>query len=457
MKLNSNDKAGSNGTRTRHTALKILKEVNHDGKYANISLKENLRGETFSDRDLAFITQLVYGTLEKQITLDYFLKKFAKFKRVNPWIMNILRLGAYQIIYLDRVPDSAACNEAVKLCKKYGLFALQGFVNGILRNLSRNKDKLVLPDEKLSASENLSLQYSYPKWLIEKWINDYGIQLTEDIISPAKTGDAISIRVNTMRISPADLKARFKDLGIAVEDGHHLDEALRIVNIGDIESNPLYQSGYFTIQGESSMLDAHIVDPQPDEVILDACSAPGGKAIHMAELMKGQGQVQAWDVHEHRVDLIKRNKTRMGAGIVLPKANDAAILKEDYIDKFDRVLVDAPCSGFGIIHKKPDIKLKADPSELKDLVRLQSRILNTCSKYVKPGGILVYSTCTINPQENEDMVHGFLAEREDFHLEDPSPFLPDPLRSAIKDGMIQLIPSRHLTDGFFIARLRRKG
>jgi 16S rRNA (cytosine967-C5)-methyltransferase len=455
--MNSVDKVGSNGTRTRHIALKILKEVNHDGKYANIGLKENLRGETFSDRDLAFITQLVYGTLERQITLDYFLKKFATFKRVNPWIMNILRLGAYQIIYLDRVPDSAACNEAVKLCKKYGLFALQGFVNGILRNLSRNKDKLVLPDEKLSVSENLSLQYSYPKWLIEKWIGDYGIQLTEDIVKPTDMGDAISIRVNTMKTSAADLKEILRDSGITVEDGYHLNEALRIINTGDIESNPLYRNGYFTIQGESSMLDAHVVDPQPGETILDACSAPGGKAIHMAELMKGQGRVVAWDVHEHRVDLIKRNISRMGARIVQPTVNDAAILKEEYIDSFDRVLIDAPCSGFGIIHKKPDIKLKADPAALKEMARLQSRILNTCSNYVKPGGILVYSTCTINPQENEDMIKCLLEERQDFQLEDPSPFMPDSLKSALKDGMIQLIPSRHLTDGFFIARLRRKG
>jgi 16S rRNA (cytosine967-C5)-methyltransferase len=447
---------GFNGTRTRFLALNILREVNQDSRYANISLKENLRGESLSDRDAAFVTQLVYGTLEKQITIDYFLKKFAAFKRVNPWIINILRLGAYQILYLDRVPDSAACNEAVKLCKLHGLFALQGFVNGILRNVARNKDKLVLPDENLSLPENLSLQYGFPKWLVDKWIKDYGPVTAEDIMKPADMDDAVSVRVNTMKISHEELKEKLAQSGLSVLDGYHMKEALRIANAGDIEANPFFQQGYFTVQGESSMLDAHIVDPQPGETILDACSSPGGKAIHMAELMKGQGRIIAWDVHEHRVDLIERNRARMDARIVEPSVNDASADQPDLADRFDRVLIDAPCSGLGIIHKKPDIKLNIKPEGLTELLGLQEKILTACSSYVKPGGILVYSTCTINPRENEKMVQKLLANRQDFILEDPSPYTPDTLKPAIKDRMIQLIPSRDRTDGFFIARLRRK-
>jgi 16S rRNA (cytosine967-C5)-methyltransferase len=454
--MNKRETTGSGGTRTRSIALSILKEVNQDGKYANISLKEHLRGEALSDRDAAFVTQLVYGTLEKQITIDYYLKRFATFKRVNPWIMNILRLGAYQLLYLDRVPDSAACNEAVKLCKMHGLFALQGFVNGILRNLARNKDKLTLPDDSLSLSENLSLQYSYPKWLVDKWITDYGPETAEAILKPADIDDAVSIRVNTMKISPENLKDRLEQSGIVVRDGYHMREALRISNAGDIEENPYYQEGLFTVQGESSMLDAHIVDPQPGETILDACSSPGGKAIHMAELMKGQGRIAAWDVHDHRVALIERNRTRMDAGIVEPSVRDASEHDAELIDRFDRVLIDAPCSGLGIIIKKPDIKLNIKPNGLSELSSLQEKIITTCSSYVKPGGILVYSTCTINPLENEDIVQRLLTKRQDFVLEDPSAFMPVTLKSAVKDGMIQLIPSRHRTDGFFIARLRRK-
>ena len=454
--MNSTETAGSGGTHTRFFALKILKEVNQDGKYANIALKENLRGEFFSERDVAFLTQLVYGTLERQITIDIFLKRFASFKRVNPWIMNILRLGAYQILYLDRVPDSAACNEAVNQCGMHGLFALKGFVNGILRNVSRNKDKLLLPDKNLPLSANLSLQYSYPKWLIEKWIGDYGTEMTETILKPSDRGDALVIRVNTMKILPAALKEEFIRSGLEVLDGYHLKEALRIAGAGDIQANPFYREGYFTVQGESSMLDAYIMDPQPGETILDACSSPGNKAIHMAERMGEKGQVIAWDIHEHRVALTERNRKRMDARIVLPSVRDASNPYPEFYEKFDRVLVDAPCSGLGVLHKKPDIKQKVRPEGLSELSKLQEGILDACSRYVKPDGILVYSTCTINPQENENMIQKLLAKRWDFVLDDPSPYLPDTLKSAVRDRMIQLIPSRDHMDGFFIARLRRK-
>lgn len=451
-----------NGTETRQIALQVLREVNQDGKYANISLKENLRSEKFknhvlSDRDAAFVTQMVYGTLEKQLTIDYFLEKFSSFKRVNPLVINILRLGVYQILYLDRVPDSAACNEAVNLCKKHSLFTLQGFVNGILRNIARSKDSLVLPDNSLSAAENLSLIYGYPKWLVDKWIHDYGIEMAEDILKPAMTESAVSIRINTMKTAPEELKGKLTLQGLEVMDGYHLEESLRIVNPGDIEENKLYQQGYFTVQGESSMLVAHVVDPQPGETILDACSSPGGKAIHMAELMNGEGKILAWDVHEHRVNLIKRNAKRMDADIVNPILSDAAVMNPELEGMFDRVLIDAPCSGLGVIYKKPDIKLRAKPDGINKLLELQIAILRTCNKYVKSGGVLVYSTCTINPRENEKMVAKFLAEQPEFILEDITPLLPDTLKDRVSNNMVQLIPSRDNTDGFFIARLRKKG
>lgn len=464
----------SDGTNARHIALRILKEVNQDGKYANISLKENLRGIDLPDRDQAFVTQLVYGTLEKQLTIDYFLSKFAKFKRVNQWIMNILRLGAYQILYLDRVPDSAACNEAVNLCKKYGLFALQGFVNGILRNLSRNKDNLRLPDPALSDVKNLSLVYSYPEWLVEKWIKDYGISTAEDIMRPSTSDDMISIRCNIMKAAPSELKklltspgysdssserhdAADRPSGISVTDGYHLPEALRVSGFGDIEENRLFSQGYFTVQGEASMLDSHIVDPQPGEAILDACSSPGGKAIHMAELTGYKSDILAWDIHPHRVELIKRNAARMGAYNVRPEVHDASKTLPGLTGKLDKVLIDAPCSGLGIIHKKPDIKLRIKPDDLKEIIRLQYAILKSCSEYLKPGGVLVYSTCTINPDENERIVGKFLSERPEFHPDDIGPYLPDTLKRKAAGYYIQLLPSRDNTDGFFIARLRREG
>lgn len=438
----------------RHAALQVLKEVNQDKRFANISLKEILRNRSLTGRDAAFVTQLVYGTLEKQITIDYLLGKLADLRRVNPWIVNILRMGAYQILYMDRVPDSAACNEAVKLCIAHGLFALKGLVNGILRNLARCKEELKIPDPSLPFAENLSIKYSYPLWLVEKWIKDFGKETAEDILKPIGANN-----ITTIRVHSSNTKDRLKELlrphGMEVQDGFHLSEALCLSNIGDIESNIYYQKGFFTVQGESSILVSHIVDPKSGETVLDACSSPGGKAIHMAELMNGQGRVAAWDIHPHRVDLIERNRKRMGAEIVQPLVMDAAIENAEWMNKFDRILIDAPCSGLGIIHKKPDIKLRLTPNDLKGLPEIQAKILSACSLYLKPGGVLVYSTCTINPEENHDIVAGFLRNHPDFLLEDPLSFMPDTLHTAVQNRMVQIIPSRHRIDGFFIARLRR--
>jgi 16S rRNA (cytosine967-C5)-methyltransferase len=440
----------------RLVALQILKEVNKDGKYANISLKENLRSRSLTRRDAAFITQLVYGTLEKQISIDYYLRKLANLKRVNPWIENILRMSAYQILYMDRVPDFAACNEAVKLCKAHKLFALKGFVNGTLRNLAQKKEELLHPDPELTFAENLSIRYSYPLWLVEKWIKDYGQVTTEEILKPVKTDYMTTIRVNKMKTSKEVLKKELLCRELEIEDGLHIEDALRISNGGDMEESSLFQKGCFTVQGESSMLVSHIVNPQPGETILDTCSAPGGKAIHMAELMKGRGKVIAWDIHSHRVELVERNCVRMGAEIVKPYLVDASVPNSAWNNKFDRVLIDAPCSGLGIVYKKPDIKLNISTKSLQELPKLQAKILSACSSYVKPGGVLVYSTCTINSDENEKIIDAFLADNFEFILEDVFPLVPDTLHSAVQNKFIKLIPSRHGLDGFFIARMRRK-
>ena len=228
----------------RLVALQILKEVNNDGKYANFSLKDNLRSRSLTGLDAAFVTQLVYGTLEKQISIDFYLRKLANLKRVNPWIENILRLGAYQILYMDRVPDFAACNEAVKLCEAHGLFALKGFVNGTLRNLSKKKEKLLQPNPGLSIAENLSLRYSYPQWLVEKWLKDYGPVVTEEILKPAHDNNTTTIRVNKMKINKKVLKEGLNSLALDIQEGLHIDEALRISNGGNMEDNELFQKGF---------------------------------------------------------------------------------------------------------------------------------------------------------------------------------------------------------------------
>lgn len=454
--IKSADYRMSNHTSPRSVALQILKEVNKDGSFANISLKENLRKYSFDTRDVAFISRLAYGTLEKQYTIDSILDKLANMKKVNFWIRDILRMGAYQILYMDKVPDSAACNEAVKLSKVHGFSGLQGFVNGTLRNISRRKEELLTPDNNLSISEKLSLKYSFPIWLTEKWIKDYGPETTEAIMKPMELENGVSIRVNTNRISITDLKGKLQESGAIVQDGFHMEEALRVSGIGDMEKNQLYREGLFTVQGESSMLDTYIINPQAGEMVLDSCSSPGGKAIHMAEHMGGKGQVIAWDIHAHRLDLIKSNAERMKSEIIEPMLMDASVLHTQWKNKFDRVLIDAPCSGLGTIHKKPDIKLNITPEGLEELPALQGKILDACSYYVKPGGVLVYSTCTVNLEENQNVIKGFLEKHPEFKLDDPTPYVPDSVKNAIINGMIQLIPSLHQVDGFFITRMRRE-
>ena len=442
--------------KARQTALIILKEVNEEGKYANISLKEHLDRNKFDDRDASFITQLVYGTLENQAVIDQVLKEFAKMKKVNPWVENILRLGCYQILYLDRVPDSAACNESVNLSVKFGFKSLKGFVNGVLRNISRKKDDLDILKVAPIDAKSLSTLYGFPLWLVEMWIDEYGLEAAKGIVETSTEPDWITIRINKRRTSREEVIQKLREQGAQVEDGRYFNNALRVRGIGEIQSNPLYKQGLFTVQGESSMLVCQTMDPKPGEQILDACSAPGGKSIYMAELMGMEGEIFAFDIHDHRVELINRNKERMSASIIKVGIQDATIFNPEIEQNMDRVLIDAPCSGWGVLHKKPDIRLRIKKEVIDSLSQLQWSILKTCSRYLKTGGTLVYSTCTINPQENNQMVERFLREYPEFTLEDLSEELPNELKgSVLEGGMVQLLPSRDGIDGFFIARLRR--
>jgi 16S rRNA (cytosine967-C5)-methyltransferase len=345
----------------------------------------------------------------------------------------------------------------VILCKKYGNKALAGFVNGVLRNIVRHKNDIQFPPKESDPVLNLSLTYSYPTWLVEKWIRDYGLNTAESMLMPVQNEEYITVRVNKNRITKEGLKAQLAQQGIGCADGLYMnDEALRIYSALDVEHNQLYREGFFTVQGESSMLVTHVLDPKRGESIIDACSAPGGKATHVAERMGNDGRILAWDVHPQRVDLVKFNARRLGAVIVEPKQQDAGEFQADLEGQIDRVLIDAPCSGWGVIHKKPDIKNNIKQMELNDLYNIQTQIISTCCRYVKPGGVLVYSTCTMNIDENQLLIERFLGHNHDFFLDDFTDLLPIGLKSSIiRPGMIQLIPSRDGIDGFFIARLRR--
>lgn len=440
----------------REVALRVLYETNFKDKYANISLKRHLRLHSFDERDTHLITKLVYGTLEKQITIDWVLKNFADLHKINPWISNILRMGCYQILFLERVPDSAACNESVKLCKAIGYPGLSGFVNAVLRNISRKKHEFEIESVNGDDPVSLSLRFSYPEWLIRKWIDDFGLDYTRKIISSVEQDDYTSIRVNTLKTNAVELRQIFEKSEISVTSGLYVEDALRILKAGDIERHPHYRDGFFTVQDESSMLVVTILNPNPGERVLDACAAPGGKTTYISEKMADIGQIVAWDIHENRADIIAKNAARMGSSIICPVKQDACEMIIEYKERFDRVLVDVPCSGLGVSHKKPDIKLRIKSEDLNSILKVQWSILSNCANYVKIGGVLVYSTCTVNADENQEMIAKFLTSYKNFEIEPLDDLLPEILREKVSpDGTIQLIPSRDFVDGFFIAKLKR--
>lgn len=443
----------------RESALKILYDVNEKGAYSNISLNKYFTNQELKSIDRAFITDIVYGTLKWKYTIDYLIGKFSsiKIKKLSPWILNILRMGIYQLIYMDRIPVSAACNESVKLAVKYGHIASSKYVNAVLRNIARSADNLPYPDKSKDSLEYLSIRYSHPVWMVKEWIYLFGEEFTEGLLRANNDVAPFTVRVNDLKLSNSDLADVLAKDGFEVEKGKYLDEALIIKNPSAVQRMDAFAKGYFQVQDESSMLVGKVLDPKPEETILDVCSAPGGKSTHIAQIMKNRGSVISRDIHEHKIKLIDQAKERLGIEIIKTEVFDAAALDSELIGKIDRVLVDAPCTGFGIIRRKPDIKWSRNSEDKAEIVSLQGQILSTAAKYVKNGGVLVYSTCTIEPEENEKAVEKFIEQNKDFYLEDITDLLPKTLRkeSAVR-GYIQLYPNIDGIDGFFIARMRKR-
>lgn len=442
----------------RETALKILYDINQNNAYSNLSINKYLESGNLTEIDRAFVTDLVYGTVKWLLQIDYVIGSFSslKLKKLSPWILNILRLGAYQLLHTDKIPVSAACNTSVDLAKRYGHQASSRFVNAVLRNISKNRDSLPLPD-KTDIAEYLSIVYSYPKWLVEKWISLFGAEFTEELMISNKEVPEFTVRVNTLKTSRSELLELLHKDGIAACEGKYLEEAVILENPSSIARLEAFKKGYLQVQDESSMLAGRILDPQKGELIIDICSAPGGKATHMAQLMKNTGTVIARDVHPHKLKLIEDSAARLGIDIIETELFDACELDEGLMGRADRVLVDVPCSGFGIIRKKPDIKYSKSQSEINNIIALQRKILNNASKYLKVGGCMVYSTCTILPEENIENVMSFLNENGQFELDGFEQLMPEGIRiKSASEGYIQLFPNINQTDGFFVSKIIRK-
>lgn len=437
---------------SRELAFKTLYDIERNKNYSNISINKNFKNVNISDQEKGLATELIYGIIENKYYLNYIIDKLSKIKskKMSTYVKISLWLGIYQILFLDSIKDHAAVNESVNLIKKYDKKS-SGFVNAILRNVLRQKETIMEIKGKCIKDE-LSIKYSYNPWIVEKWISDFGQDFAEDLLDANAQKPNLYIRVNTLKINRDELIEKLSKDGIKCNKVNGIDEAVMVQNLKNIENNSLFKSGYFTIQDISSMLVGKIANPNKNTEVLDICSAPGGKTTHVATIMENTGQVVARDVFEHKLKLIKATVNRLGLTNVVVENKDALKLDDNSIDRFDYVLADVPCSGLGIIRRKPEIKFK-EKNELSGLPNIQIEILNNASRYVKENGILIYSTCTIHDEENIDVVNQFLETNKNFELV-PIENINIDLDNQEK-GYIKIYPNIHGMDGFFIAKLKR--
>ena len=449
----------TNSLNLREMALEILLEVERNGAYPNVLLKQTLDKYLYMEKqERAFLTRLVEGTVERKLTLDYYLNQVSKtpVNKMKPVIRCIMRMAAYQIFYMDAVPDSAACNEAVKLAQKKGFQTLKGFVNGVLRNLSRQKDSMIMPDAVKESVKAFSVQYSVPEWMVEKVIKDYGIENAKNMFASLyENVGATSIRVNNSKISTEECIKLLEKEGVHVEKAFYVENALEISGYDSLAFLESFEKGYFQVQDVSSMLVGLAADPKPGDKIIDICAAPGGKSIHVADLLKGTGHVEARDLTDYKVSLIEENITRCEFENISAKRADALILDEAAKETADIVIADLPCSGLGVLKKKSDIKYRMSQSQIEELAQLQRDILKNAVTYVKSGGTLIYSTCTIAKEENDLQVDWILENLPLQLVSFEGCLCEEVLENTDREGVLQLLPGREKTDGFFLAKFRK--
>ncbi len=435
----------------RFCAYKILYAFWGEGAYVNLALAEGLP-TSMDARDKALAASIVYGCVKYQLYLDYIIAKFSsvKLKKISLNVLVLLRMGVFQMMHLDRVPDSAAVDECVRLAGKLA-YRSKGFVNGILRSIAREKDKIALPT---NTAERIGILYSFPQDLVQHFIALYGEERTETLCSAFCVPPKMHVRVNTLKTSVAAVRADLEAASVLVTDGFY-DDAL-ILGGTDITRLDAYKAGLLTAQGAGSMCAVRALDAKQGMTVLDMCAAPGGKSVYIAQRAGNACDLHAFDIHEHKTALIDSTARRLGIDCITSKRADASVAMEMYAGTADCVLVDAPCSGLGIIGKKPDIKYTWSNEKEAELAALQLKILNTCQAYVKSGGVLVYSTCTIGEKENLAVVRAFLKENPAFSLCDMTDALPNGIdKDTAKDGYAAFYPDADGMDGFFVCKMKR--
>ncbi len=449
-------------TSARALALEVLLAWHRTGTYPDRLLRElPAQNPPIKPADQALIYQLVYGVLRWQGKLDWVLQQFSQrpLEKLSPKTLFILRLGAFQLFFLSRIPVSAAVNESVKLAKSGRTPWAAGFINAVLRSLDRGKEDLTFPSEE-DPMAYLTVNFSHPTWLVKQWLQSWGFEKTEALCRSNNQIPPLTLRVNTLKTDRTALTKRLQSLAPRVEPtsfsplGILVEEPER-----PLMQDELYRQGLFQIQDEASQIVSYIVDPKPGERILDLCAGAGGKATHLAQYMNNQGSIVAVDLHPEKIKFLKQNARRLGIAIIQGITGDA--LKETLFPKpvraFDRILIDVPCSGWGVINRNPDLKWRLKPEDSLRLAAMQNKFLQNAAGWLKSKGILVYCTCTLSREENQRVIEKFIARHPEFVVEDASPFLPKSARVLVDaDGFYQTWPPTHGMDGFFAARLRKK-
>lgn len=445
---------------TREIIMGTLMSITEEGGYCHVILREVLEKYQYLEkRDRAFISRVVEGTVENIIQIDYILEQFSsvKVQDMKPYIRNLLRMSVYQMKFMDTVPDSAVCNEAVKLAQKKGFYTLKGFVNGVLRNIARNLENVSFPDPVKTPRKYLSVRYSMPEWILTEWLGQFDFETVEKICRGMEKESKTCIRCNLSRASKEETMDKLRAQNVTVKEVPYLDYALEISDYNYLQALNAFKEGMFQVQDVSSMLVAEVAAPKWGDYCIDVCAAPGGKSLHLSDKLMGSGYVEARDLTDYKVELMQENLERTKRINMTAVRQDATVFDGNSVEKADILLADLPCSGLGVIGRKPDIKYKMTETKQKELVKLQRKILDTVWSYVKVGGTLVYSTCTIGAQENQYNVKWFL-DNYPFRLESIDPYLHEALHSrTTKAGYLQLLPGVHGTDGFFIAKFKRIG
>lgn len=442
----------------RNTMLDLLLRIEQGSGYSHLLIDHELKSRKIPEKDRGLLTEVVYGTIQRKMTLDYYLNHFIDSKKKQkPWVIMLLRMSIYQMVFLDKVPAHAIIHEAVEIAKQRGHKGIASFVNGVLRNVQRQG----VPDTSLidDQAKRLSIETSHPEWLVRQWIKDYGFETTKDMCFENLNHKPISVRVQPLKITREEALERLADEGVIAKSSPLSNQGL-IVEAGNIFNTNLFKEGYFTVQDQSSMLVGDMLDARPGMRVLDTCSAPGGKATHLAETMQDTGLINAHDLHDKKIKLIDKKAKELSLSIIEASQADARKLAEKYEQEtFDRILVDAPCTGFGVVRGKPDIKFNKEAQDIAKLSQIQLDILNQVAPLLKDEGYLVYSTCTVNREENDEVVLNFLEQNPEFTV-DKTFFdvLPDKVKGSSGETEIglQLFPQTAQSDGFFLTRLKKK-